>query len=78
MAFARARNTIIHDGLVPSLTHAQPGTLYDGHFVWTAEYLFRAAAKASLTALGYPDVWRDGAWRAVKRACEEYEKKQLP
>jgi hypothetical protein len=31
MAFARARNTIIHEGIVPPLTHAQPGTLYEGH-----------------------------------------------
>ena len=78
MAFARARNTIIHEGVVPSLSHAQPGTPYDGHVVWTAEYLFRAAAKASLAGLGYPDIRRSATWRAVKRAYEECEKKQQP
>jgi hypothetical protein len=39
MAFARAMNTIIHEGIVPSLTHAQPGTPYGGHFGWTGDYL---------------------------------------
>jgi hypothetical protein len=78
MAFARARNTIIHEGIVPPLTHAQPGTLYEGHFVWTAEYLFRVAAKASLAGLGYADVWRSRTWRAVKKVYEEFEKKQQP
>jgi len=47
MAFARARNTIIHEGIVPPLTHVQPGTPYDGHFVWTAEYLFRTDANVT-------------------------------
>ena len=59
MTFADARNTIIHQGIVPPLTYTDPtNTEYGGPFVFTAEFLLRAVIKVSLAQCGYPDVWR--------------------
>ena len=57
MAFADARNQIIHEGTIPPLLYDKPHSGYTGHFVFTADSLFRAAVKASLSGLD-PDVWR--------------------
>jgi hypothetical protein len=75
LQFAYARNLIIHDGIVPSLNYASPTppSTYDGHMVFTAEFLLRAVIKVSLAPLGYPDLWRSAVWRAVKTATEEWE-----
>lgn len=51
MAFTDARNTIIHQGIVPPLEYSGSNTAYDGHFVFTAEYLLRAVVKVSLGQL---------------------------
>jgi hypothetical protein len=75
MAFADARNTIIHQGIVPPLEYSGSNTAYDGHFVFTAEYLLRAVVKVSLAQFGYPDLWRSAIWRAVKAADEELERR---
>jgi hypothetical protein len=77
LQFAYARNSIIHDGVVPSLDYRSPSppSAYDGHMVFTAEFLIRAIIKVSLGPLGYPDLWRSAVWRAVKTAMEEWERK---
>lgn len=70
MEFAGARNSIIHDGIVPSLTYNEPNSKYNGHFVFTAEFLLRAVIKVALGTLGYPDLWRSEIWRMVKATYE--------
>jgi hypothetical protein len=77
MSFADARNTIIHQGVVPSLayTHPQNGG-YEGQFAFTAEFLLRAVVKVSLAPFGYPDLWRSAIWRAVKAAYDELEARE--
>ncbi len=76
--FACARNTIIHQGIVPSLVYSGSNPAYDGHFVFTAEFLLRAAVKVSLVPFGYPNLWRSSIWRAVVAAYEELEHRQSP
>ena len=76
MAFADARNAIIHQGIVPSLVYTGLNPAYAGHFVFTAEFLFRAVVKVSLAEFGYPDLWRSDIWRAFKAAYEEVERRQ--
>lgn len=72
--FADVRNTIIHEGVVPSLVYTNTlNTNYEGPFAFTAEFLLRAAIKASLAPLGYPDLWRSAIWKAVKAAFEQLE-----
>ena len=59
MAFADVRNEIIHKGKSPSpWEYSGSNAAYDGHFVFTAEFLLRAAIKVSLSPYGYPDLWR--------------------
>ena len=70
VAFAEARNEIIHEGKSPSLEYSGSNAAYDGDFVFTAEFLLRAAIKVSLSSDDYPDLWRSEIWRAVKRAYE--------
>lgn len=72
MAFADARNTIIHKGVVPDLLYSGTNPQYEGHYVFTAEFLLRAAIKVSLSPLGYPDLWRSPTWRIMNEACEEF------
>ncbi len=50
MAFAEARNEIIHEGKSPSLEYSGSNAAYDGHFVFTAEFLLRAAIKVWLSS----------------------------
>ena len=50
MAFAEARNEIIHEGKSPSLEYSGSNAAYDGHFVFTAEFLLRAAIKVRLSS----------------------------
>lgn len=71
MALAAARNTIIHDGVVPSLTYTQAGSRYKGPLFHTGEFVLRAAVKASLAGVGHPDLWRTSTYRAVKAAWDE-------
>jgi hypothetical protein len=77
MSFADARNTIIHQGIVPTLAYANPAnTEYEGPFVFTGEFLLRAVIKVSLAQFGYPDLWRSAVWRAVKAAYDELEARE--
>jgi hypothetical protein len=77
MSFADARNTIIHQGVVPSLAYTNPANVeYEGPFVFTAEFLLRAAIKVSLAQFGYPDLLRSASWRAVKAAYQELEARE--
>jgi len=77
MSFADARNTIIHQGVVPSLAYTNPSNAeYEGPLVFTAEFLLRAAVKVSLAEFGYPDLWRSASWRAVKAAYQEPEARE--
>src|SRR2546422_430134 len=79
MSFADARNTIIHQGVVPSLMYINPSnTEYEGPLVFTAEFLLRAIIKVSLVEFGYPDLWRSAVWRAVKHAYEKIEAGERP
>jgi hypothetical protein len=71
MSFADARNTIIHQGVVPPLVYNAANANYTGHFVFTAEYLLRAVVKVSFAQFGYPDLWRSPSWRAVEAARAE-------
>ena len=75
MAFSAARNRIIHEGQRPTLVYNEPGSAYNGHFVWTGEWLLRAAIKVEMARFGFPDLWRPGvsgaAYRAVKKAIQE-------
>ena len=71
MEFAGARNSIIHNGITPSLTYNEPNSAYNGHMVFTAEFLLRAVIKVSLADLGYKDLWRSELWRIVKAAYEK-------
>jgi hypothetical protein len=76
MAFADARNKIIHEGIVPPLVYSGTNPQYDGHLVFTAEFLLHAAVKVSLSSFGYPDLWRSAVWRALKAACEEFARRE--
>jgi hypothetical protein len=77
MSFADARNTIIHQGIVPSLTYANAAnTEYEGPFVFTGEFVLRAVIKVSLAQFGYPDLWRSAVWRAVEAAYDGLEARE--
>ena len=75
MAFAEARNEIIHEGKSPPLEYSGSNAAYDGHFVFTAEFLLRAAIKVRLSSHGYPDLLPSGSdlLRTIQRAVEEHE-----
>ena len=76
MAFAEARNEIIHEGKSPSLEYSGSNAAYDGHFVFTAEFLLRAAIKVWLSSHGYPNLLPSGSsdlLRTIQRAVEEHE-----
>ena len=75
MAFAEARNEIIHEGKSPPLEYSGSNAAYDGHFVFTAEFLLRAAIKVRLSSHGYPDLLpsRSDLLRTIQRAVEEHE-----
>lgn len=68
MAFAHVRNKIVHEGAVTDCDYQAANPAYSGHLVFTAEFLLRAAIKASLERLGFPDLWRDELARAVRAA----------
>ena len=75
MAFAKTRNEIIHEGKSPSLEYSGSNAAYDGHFVFTAEFLLRAAIKVWLSSQGYPDLLPSGSdlLRTIQRAVEEHK-----
>ena len=77
---AGTKNSIIHNGITPPLTYNEPNSEYNGHFVFTGEFLLRAVIKVSLGSLGYPDLWRSEIWRTVKatyeRLCAQKEADQ--
>ena len=75
MAFAEARNEIIHEGKSPPLEYSGSNAAYDGHFVFTAEFLLRAAIKVWLSSHGHPDLLPSGSdlLRTIQRAVEEHE-----
>jgi hypothetical protein len=72
MAFGDARNTIVHEGIVPSLNFHSPNPAYAGHLVFTAEFLLRAVVKMYLTNLGYADLWRSSTYRAIKAELKQW------
>ena len=74
MAFGEARNEIIHEGKLPPLTYSGANPNYDGHFVFTAEFLLRGAIKVLLsTKLDYDDAWMSELWRTIKANVKETE-----
>ena len=68
MAFAGARNLIIHQGITPKLTYRQRGSRYNGLLPYTAERLLRESIKVSMASLGYPDLWRPELNRTIAKA----------
>lgn len=65
MEFGDVRNTIIHEGKLPSLMYAGPNPAFNGHIVSTAEFLLRGTIKILLaTKLGYEDAWRSELGRS--------------
>ena len=78
MAFAKARNEIIHDGTIPALNYSAQGSAYNGPLFHRGEFVLRAAVKASLEALGHAYMWRSSTWRAAMAAWEQAQKPQEP
>ena len=70
IAFGKARNTIIHDGEVPKLTYSGSNPAYDGHFIFTAEFLLRGVIKVLLSELGYENAWWSYRRRTINAALE--------
>lgn len=70
-SFAQTRNSIIHQGVVPALIYRQPRSRYNGHYVWTAEWLLRVAILIAMDKLGLEDLWRSEVYRIVKRTWAE-------
>ena len=75
MSFADARNTIIHQGVVPSLVYTNASNAeYEGPLVFNAEFLLRAIIKVSLAQFGLSRSVAFGrVARPSKPACEELE-----
>ena len=69
--FGKARNAIIHDGQVPQLMYSGPNSAYNGHLVFTAEFLLRGVIKVLLSNLGYDKVWRPELLRTIEATLEE-------
>ena len=70
--FGEVRNTIIHEGKLPPLTYYGPNPAYNGHLVFTAEFVLRGAIKVLLsTELDYKDAWRSESCRAIEAIMEE-------
>lgn len=72
MAFADARNSIVHEGAFPDLNWQNGDSAWNGHLVFTAEFLLRAAIKATLSTLGFPDLWRSPLSRAIRTAYGKF------
>lgn len=68
MAFGETRNSIIHDGIAPSLIYRHGKSRYNGSMINVGERLLRDSIKVSMVPLGYPDLWRTEMWRAVSKA----------
>ena len=73
LAFSKARNTIIHEGIIPDLVHPSSAskqitsrTIYHCHFFYTAERLLRGVIKVLLCKLGYKDAWRTQLSRVLE------------
>lgn len=69
MAFASARNEIIHSGRVARTDYSEPTSPYTGPLVETADRVVREAIKVMLGRCGFPAVWRSGFARAALRAA---------
>ena len=72
-AFGGARNSIIHDGVVPNMIFAK-GTAYDGHLFFIGQQLLREAIKVVTTELGYAELWRDQVQVARDHLVDEISK----
>jgi hypothetical protein len=70
-SFAGARNTIIHDGVIPSLAYEASGSAYQGHYFHVGERLLRETMKILFDGQGYPDLWRTSLARSISRAMDE-------
>jgi hypothetical protein len=69
-AFADARNTIVHEGIIPPLVYRAKGSAYEGHFFHVGERLLRETIKVLFDEHGYPDLWRTTLSRAISRGLE--------
>ena len=65
IAFGKARNTIIHEGRIPTPKYSGLNPSYNGHFIFTAEFLLRAVIKVRLSERGYENAWRSDLWRDI-------------
>lgn len=71
MAFADARNEIVHDGRVAHLDYDEQASPYTGPLVEIGDRVTREAVKVLLGRCGYPAVWRSKLSRASMRAASE-------
>ena len=70
-AFSKARNKVIHEGVVPELTYSGSNPNYDGPFFFTAEFLLRGVIKVLLSKLGYDNAWQPEVWRTIRAILAE-------
>lgn len=68
--FGTARNTIIHNGVVPKLKYRERRSRFNGPYVMTAERLLREAIMMELRSLGYQDLWISPQIRRIHRAVQ--------
>lgn len=72
VAFAEARNTIVHEGHVPRLVYRHRRSPFDGHFVFTAEWILRKAIKIQFERLGARGLWQSDTGRLASRLWRAY------
>jgi hypothetical protein len=65
MAFADARNEILHHGSLAEHEYVRPGSPYVGRYVEVGDRVLREAIKVTIGLCGWPRVWRQ---RGLDRA----------
>jgi len=72
LAFAEARNTIIHEGTVPTLTYHRRRSRFNGHHVFTGEWVLRKAIKIQFEQLGVQDLWMSATGKLAARMFRDF------
>lgn len=73
MAFADARNDVVHGRSNSKDEYQQPGSPYNGAFVDVADRVVRELILLTIGLCGYPAVWRKGLTRASYRLRERLD-----
>lgn len=76
MTFGEARNSIIHEGMAPSLVYRHGKSRYNGPMVNIGERLLRESIKVKMISLGYPNLWRTSMWRAIDRSLKKAKRRR--